>query len=120
MHQFLSKGHQESGGYREELQQDHPGDAGWEARERFLTDVPRALGPDGARSKLEEERKITNQLKEELLAKVKTCAKRVGEEENMILEDVPQYVKMLNLEESIKKAAQGCSSYKVVNQYDRT
>ena len=72
-----------------------------------------------ARSKLDEERKITNQLKEELLAKVKTCAKRVGEEENMILEDVPQYVKMLNLEESIKKAAQGCS-YKVVNQYDRT
>ena len=72
-----------------------------------------------ARSKLQEERKITNQLKEELLAKVKTCAKRVGEEENMILEDVPQYVKMLNLEESIKKAAQGCS-YKVVNQYDRT
>ena len=72
-----------------------------------------------ARSKLEEERKITNQLKEELLAKVKTCAKRVGEEENMILEDVPQYVKMLNLEESIKKAAQG-RSYKVVNQYHRT
>ena len=36
-----------------------------------------------ARSKLEEKRKITNQLKEELLAKVKTCDKRVGEEENM-------------------------------------
>ena len=72
-----------------------------------------------ARSKLKEERKITNQLKEELLAKVKTCAKRVGEEENMILEDVPQYVKIVNLEQSIKKVAQGCS-YKVVNQYDRT
>ena len=50
---------------------------------------------------------------------MKTCAKRVGEEENMILEDVHQYVKMLNLEESIKKAAQG-RSYKVVNQYHRT
>ena len=50
---------------------------------------------------------------------MKTCAKRVGEEENMILEDVPQYVKIFNLEQSIKKAAQGCS-YKVVNQYDRT
>ena len=35
-----------------------------------------------ARSKLEEERKITNQLKEELFVKVKTCAKRVGDEVN--------------------------------------
>ena len=43
------------------------------------------------------------------MAKVKTCAKRVGEEENMILEDVPQYVKIVNLEQSIKKVAQGCS-----------
>ena len=50
MHQLLSKGHQESGGYREELQQNHPGDIGWEARERFLTDAPRALGPNGVTS----------------------------------------------------------------------
>ena len=50
MHKLLSKEHQGGEGYEEELQQDHPGDAGWEARERFLTDVPRALGPDGVTS----------------------------------------------------------------------
>ena len=29
---------------------NHPGDTGWEARERFLTDAPRALGPNGVTS----------------------------------------------------------------------
>ena len=55
-----------------------------------------------ARSKLEEERKITNQLKEELVVKVRTFAKKV-EDEDEKYQKIPQYVKMLKIEESIKK-----------------
>jgi hypothetical protein len=61
----------------------------WEARERFLTDAL-STGTQSsqllvqvesqARSKLEEERKITNQFKEEL--KVRTFAKKVEDEED--------------------------------------
>ena len=66
----------------------------WEARERFLTDAV-STGTQSsqllvqmesqARSKLEEEKKITNQLKEELVAKVKTFAKKVEDEEDKYL-----------------------------------
>ena len=63
----------------------------WEAREKFLTD---AVSPGTqssqllvqmktqARSKLELEMKITNQLKEELVVKVRTFAKKVEDEED--------------------------------------
>ena len=83
----------------------------WEARERFLTDAV-STGTQSsqllvqmesqARSKLEEERKITNKLKEELVAKVKTFGKKVEDEEDKY-QKIPQYVKMLKIEESIKK-----------------
>ena len=63
----------------------------WEARERFLTDAV-STGTQSsqllvqmesqARSKLEEERKITNQFKEELVVKVRTFAKKFEDEED--------------------------------------
>ena len=82
----------------------------WEARERFLTDAV-STGTQSshllvqmesqARSKLEEERKITNQLKEELVVKVRTFAKKVEDEEEKY-QKIPEYVKMLKIQESIK------------------
>ena len=75
----------------------------WEARERFLTAAVNTGTQSSqllvqmesqARSKLEEERKVTNQLKEELVFKVKTFAKKV-EEEEVEYRKIPEYVKML-------------------------
>ena len=57
-----------------------------------------------ARSKLEEERKITNQLKEELVSKVKTFVKKAEDEEDKY-QKIPEYVKMLKIKESIRKKA---------------
>jgi hypothetical protein len=85
----------------------------WEARERFLTEAV-STGTQSsqllvqmesqARSKLEEERKITNQLKEKLVAKVKTFAKKAEDEEDKY-QKIPEYVKMLKIKESIRKKA---------------
>ena len=85
----------------------------WEARERFLTEAV-STGTQSsqllvqmesqARSKLEEERKITNQLKEKLVAKVKTFAKKAEDEEDKY-QKIPEYVKMLKIKENIRKKA---------------
>ena len=57
-----------------------------------------------ARSKLEEERKINNQLREEIVSKVKTLAKKAQNKEDKY-QKIPEYVKMLKIKESIKMKA---------------
>ena len=85
----------------------------WEERERFLADAV-STGTQSsqllvqmesqARSKLEEERRITSQLREELVAKVVTFAKKVEIEEQEYRK-IPEYVKILKSEEIIRKKA---------------
>ena len=57
-----------------------------------------------ARSKLEEERKINNQLREKIVSKVKTLAKKAQNKEDKY-QKIPEYVKMLKIKESIKMKA---------------
>ena len=84
----------------------------WE--ERFLADALNSSAQSSqllvhmetqARSKLEEERKVTDRLKEELEAKVLRFADKVEKEEGEYRK-IPDYVKILQLEKSIQKKAE--------------
>ena len=83
----------------------------WEDRERFLADAVTSNTNSSqllvqmetqARTKVEEERRITSQLKEEMNAKVGSFAETVNMEEEEYRK-IPEYVKMHKIEEVVKK-----------------